>query len=203
MEIIEKTHVINKAINGMRKAAVELEDFQKQLAVDISEVYEKYEKVKKNFHNTIHKAKNKLRDEKVSAKELIMQFEEIEHLLLQSEKIETKAKFVEQKKKILVFVEEIEDTLKITPVERDFHVRLNIEIEKFKIKMEILHLRFEFGTQDAKNEFEDIKSDFEKKVDKIKVKFIDKESVTSKHWDYFTDEISEAYKHLKKAFIYR
>ena len=46
MEIIEKTNVISKAISGMRKAAAELGNFQDQLAVDLSEVYVKYDKVK-------------------------------------------------------------------------------------------------------------------------------------------------------------
>jgi hypothetical protein len=203
MEIIEKTNVISKAISGMRKAAAELGNFQDQLAVDLSEVYVKYDKVKRSFHATINKAKGILRDENVSAKELVRHFEEIEKLLINSKKIETKEKFIEQKKKIVELINQIEITLKATPVDRDFQARLNIEIEKFKIKMEILQLRFEFGVQEVKKEFEEIKVNFEKKVDKIKVKFIDKEASSSKHWDHFTDEISEAYTHLKRAFFNR
>lgn len=200
METIDKTHFMDKAISGLRKAAVELEDFQLQLALGKSEAFEKYQEVKKKFHAFMHEALNKLREDKVSVEELTMKFQQIEHLLI-SEKIEAKENFIEQKEKILALVEQIEDALKNTAVDKDFQIKINTEIEKFKIKMEILRLRLELGKLEVKKGFESLKLEFAERVDKIKHKLEEGESSMSKNWDHFTHEMSEAYKHLKKAFI--
>lgn len=200
METINKTHFMDKAINGLRKASVELEEFQMQLSLGKSEAFEKYQEIKKKFRGFMHEVINKLREDKVSAEELTLKFQKVEHLLV-SEKIETKENFNEQKKKILALVEEMEDALKSTAVDKDFHIKINTEIEKFKIKMEILRLRLELGKLDVKKGFESLKSEFAERLDSIKMKFEEGESALAHNWDHFSHELSEAYKHLKKAFI--
>lgn len=200
MEIISKTHFMDKAISGLRKAAIELEDFQAQLTINTSEIFEKYQEVKYNFHQFMYEALEKLKEEKVSARELTMKFEGVENLL-NSEKVETRENFIVQTREIIIHVEEIEEALKNTAVDGVFYVKVNTEIEKFKIKMEILNLRFELGKLDERKEFESLKSDFNEKVDKIKVKFTSGEPTVAKSWDHFSNECTEAYKHLKRAFV--
>lgn len=200
METISKTHFMDKAINGLRKAAVELEDFQAQLTINSSEIFEKYQEIKNNFHGFMHESLDKLREEKVSAKELTLKFHEIEKFLI-SEKVDTRENFIAQTKKIIMHVEEMEEALKNTAVDGVFYVKVNTEIEKFKIKMEILGLRFEMGKLEARKEFESLKSDFTERVDKIKIKFTSGEPTITKSWDHFSNECSEAYKHLKRAFV--
>ena len=200
METTEKAHFMDNVINGLRKAAVELEDFQVQLALGQAVAFEKYQEVKKKFQEFVHESLNKLREDKISAQELKMKFHLMEQLL-EKDTIETKEEFIAQKKKIISLIEEIETSMKNTTMDKEFHFIINNEIEKFKIKMEILRLRFELGKLDAKKEFESIKMDFSKKVDQMKEKFSEGESALSKNWNHFSDELSEAYKHLKKAFI--
>lgn len=193
------THFMDKAIIGLKKAVIELEEFQVQLALGKAETLEKYEEVKKKFHNTIHDAKQKIHLEKVNSGDLTKKFEEIQHSLT-SGAVETKEAFIGQKEKILHIIQKIEDSLKTTGVDRDYYLSLKTEIEKFKIKMEILSLRFEMGKLEAKKEFESFKIDFGKKVEKIKLKFNEEESAIAKNWHHFTDELSEAFSHIKKAF---
>ena len=199
MEKVSKINFMDKAINGLRKAAVELEEFRVQLSLGKAVAIEKFEELKKKFQEVIHDSINKLREDKISASELIMKFEQVEKFLEEA-KDETLEAFIEQKKKILPLVEEIEESLKNTAVDRDFYIKINTEIEKFKIKLEILFLRFELGKLTVKSEFESLKLDFAKKVDKMKVKFTEGDSPFSKNWSHFCDDLSEVYKHLKQAF---
>lgn len=192
---------IDKAINGLRKAAIELEEFQLQLALGKAEAADKFEDAKKKFNEIIHNAKEKLNEGKVKATDLKRKFEGLQ-IQLALGKAETKDAFNEQKKKIIKAIQEIEHTLKATEMGSEFYLKLNSEVEKFKIKMQILHLRFELGKLNVKDEFEERKADFAKNVDKIKLRFAEKESAIEKNWDHFNDEISEAYTHLKKAFIF-
>ena len=193
-----QTGFIDRAINGLRNAAVELEEFQLQLALGKAEASDKYEEVKKKFNHIIHEAKEKLGEGKVIVKDLKGKFEELQ-LQLALGKAETKEVFNEQKEKILKAVHSIEAILKASAA-AGYYVTLQNEIEKFKIKMEILRLRFELGKLNAEKEFKGAKAEFVKKVDKIKSTFGEKESAIEKNWDHFCNEVGEAYAHLKKAF---
>lgn len=188
---------IDKAINGLKMAAVELEEFQLQLTLGKAEASDKYEEVKRNFKTFIHESKGKLYE---SAHDLKQKMEELQ-LQLALGKAETKEVFNEQKKKILNAVQEIENILK-TPEDSGYYLKLNNELQKFKIKMEILRLRFELGKLKTEEEFKAAKVDFVKKMDKVKSSFVEKESVVEENWNHFRTELSEAYLHLKKAFTF-
>jgi len=108
---------------------------------------------------------------------------------------------IEQKETILNAIEEIETALRTSDVGKEYHLVFNTEVEKFKIKVEILRLQFEYGKLVSKKEFESMKEDFIKKIDKLKVNFKETESSFEKYWDNFRHEMSDAYTHLKKAFI--
>jgi hypothetical protein len=194
------TSFIDKVINGLKKAAVELEEFQLQLALGKAEVSDKYEEVKKNFNEVIHEAKVNLAGGTSIVNDLKGKLEELQ-LQLALGKAETKDSFKEQKIKILNAIHDIEVTLKMTDIGAELYSKLNSEIEKFKIKMEILSLKFELGKMDAKVMFEEKRKEFADKADKIKQKFSESESVIEKSWDQFTTELKDAYGHLKNAFI--
>lgn len=191
------TSFIDKAINGLRAAAAELEEFQVQFALGKAEASDKYEEVKKKFSDIIHDAKQKLNN----TADLKNKFDELLlHLALG--KAEAKEVFNEQKEKILKTIHEIENALKGSEIGMEFYLKLHSEIEKFKIKMEILRLRFELEKIDVKAEFESRKADFEKNVDTLKLKFMNKGFNAEKNWAHFCNEMSEAYIHLKKAVIF-
>ncbi len=193
------TGFIDKAINGLRTAAAELEEFQLQVALGKAEAADKYEEVKKKFHETIHEAKVKLNAGKEKITGLNQKLEELQSHL-GSCQAGSKEAFNEQKGRILKTLLEIENILKITEAGTEFYLTLQHEIEKFRIKMEILQLQFELGKLDAKNEFEAKKAGFAKRIDELKKRFIENEQALGKDWAHFCNEMSESYDHLKKAF---
>lgn len=200
---MEKTTItislIDKAISGLRKAAVELEEFQLQLVLGKAEASDKYEELKKKFADAIQSAMKKLSNTKIIGNDLKGKFDEL-LLQLSLGKAETREVFNEQKIRILNAVQEIENILRTIEIGAELYLNLYNEIQKFKIKIEILRLKFELKKLDGKNEFEVKKADFEMKIDEIKHKFIEKGSSIKKNWVFFCNEMSEAYVHLKKAF---
>lgn len=191
---------IDKAVKGLRLAATELEEFQLQLALGKAEASDKYEEIKKSFGKFIHDAKATL-DEKATASGLKAKFEEL-LLQLSLGKAETRDAFKEQEKRILKAIREIEDDLKKMKAGSELYLKFKSELETFRIKMEILRLRFELGKMDAGDVLEKEKEKFSEKVDEIKREFSDKKSVLEKNWSHFHNEMSEAYAHLKKAFTF-
>ena len=73
-----------------------------------------------------------------------------------------------------------------------------IEIEQFRIQLEILEQKFSKNKPEAKDSFEKGKQDFNSFIDKFKGKYAKKKEVTK--LEHFQNEISEAFTHFKKAF---
>lgn len=188
----------DKAINGLKQAAVELEEFRLQLALGKAESSDKYEELKKQFKETMHETKLKLNDDKVT-NEFKKIFDEL-HLQLTLGKAETKEVFNTQKEKLFKTIQELENFLNKKEIGSEFYLKLNSEIEKFKIKMEILRLQFELGKREVKDNLDEKKADFEKEIDRMKVKFLEKESIIEKNWDQFRNELRNVYSSLKKKF---
>jgi hypothetical protein len=105
------TRFIDKAIDGLKNAATELEKFQLQLSLGKAEASDKYEEVKKKFDGIIHDAKKKLSEDKAKAVILRRKFDELE-LQFALAKAETKEGFKEQKGKVLKTIQEIENLMK-------------------------------------------------------------------------------------------
>lgn len=188
----------DKVINGLKKSVAELEEFRMQLALGKAQASEKYEEIKKKLNEIIHEVKLKINDSKENVNEVRAKLEELQ-LQLALGKADTKDAFEAQKKKILKSVHDIETLIKENSVTAKLYSKLSIEMEKFKIKLEILQLRFSLEKLDVRDEFEAKKADFLKKVEEIKKNGLARD--TGKSWEHFSSEINEAYIHLKKAFI--
>ncbi len=76
---------------------------------------------------------------------------------------------------------------------------LMVEIEKFKVQLEILEPKIEKGKEYAKASFEKGKKEFDEFIDKLNIK-LETEEKEDTRWDHFQDEISEAFVHFKNAF---
>lgn len=73
-----------------------------------------------------------------------------------------------------------------------------IEIEQFKIQLEILEQKYMQETTATKSSFEKAKEEFNSFIASIKVKYGKKKEETK--FEHFQSEISEAFDHFKKAF---
>ena len=204
METLEKTSLTEKIINGLRKAAEELEHFQLQFALGKAQAKDAYEETKKNFYRYIHEAKILLENAKEITKEKATILKTIlEELQVQLAlgKAETKEAFEEQRKKITNALNDLEALIRSNKTSSEYYSKLMMETEKFKVKMEILRMQYKLNKLDKHVAMNDKKVEFSKKLSDIKNRMAKKEQKAEGKWEHFREEISDAYSHLKKAFV--
>ena len=73
-----------------------------------------------------------------------------------------------------------------------------IEIEKFKVLLQVLEQKFNKNREEASASFKKGKVEFNQFIDELKSKYSKKEEETK--WEYFQTEVSEAFTHLRNAF---
>ena len=197
MEKHENGQFFEKVANALRKAAVELEEFQVTADKGLEDAKVKYEEAKKKFNEIVEEAKIARNVGQEKYEELRKQFDELK-VQLTLGKAETLEAFQAQKKKILNALHELEVKIKTNEALTRMYAFVLIEIEKFKVQLEILEPKFEKGKEFAKSSFEKGKEDLEEFIEKLNIKLSGKEEVSQ--WDHFQNEITEAFDHFKKAF---
>lgn len=197
MENKEHTKFVDKIVEALKKSAVEIEEFQVQAALGKAEAQDKYEELKKKFNLFIHESKSKIEAGKEKVDDIHTKFDEL-RVQLALGKAETKEVFYKQKKQLLLSLHEIEVKIKTNERLSHMYALVLIEIEKFKIHLDVLEEKFEEGTVKAKTSFEKGKQEFNAYIEKVKAKYSKKEETK---WEHFQDEVSQAFDHLKMAFI--
>jgi hypothetical protein len=192
----ENSHLMDKVVEALRKAAVEMEEFQVKAALGKAEARDKYEETKKKFNLFVHESKSKVKSGKEKIDDLHTKLDEL-RVQLALGKAETLEVFRAQKKNLLSLLHQIEVKIKTNEKLRRSYAILLIEIEMFKVQLEILDEKFDEGKVEAKASFEKGKKEFEKFIDELKSRYARNDN---KRWDHFQGEISEAFSHLKKAF---
>ena len=197
METAQNTHFIDKVVEALKKTTIELEEFQVKAALGKAEAKDKYEELKKKFNLFLHDSKTKVNTGKEKVENIHTKFDEL-RVQLALGKAETAESFKLQKKQILQTLHELEVEIKTNESLKRMYAIALIEIEQFKISLEILEEKLEHGKADTKASFEKGKKKFQKFTDELKTKYTKKEETK---WDNFQSEISEAFSHFKKAFI--
>lgn len=197
MKTKQDIHFVDKVIGALRKTAVELEEFQVQAALGKAEAQVKYEEVKKKFNLFLHDSESKIKDIKEKIEDVNTKFDEL-RVQLALGKAETKEVFKKQKKEILSTIHEIEVKIRTNDTLNRMYALALIEIEQFKIQLEILEQRFNEDKVKGKETFEKGKQDFNSFINKFKGKYGKKKEETK--FEHFHHEISEAFDHFKKAF---
>ena len=190
-------HFVDKVIEALRKSATELEEFQVKAALGKAEAQDKYEEVKKKFNLFIHDSEFKIKGVKEKIEDLHTKFDEL-RVQLALGKAETKEIFKKQKKQLLSIIHDIEVKIKSNDTLNRMYALTLIEIEQFKIQLEILEQKFNKEKPEAKESFEKGKKDFNSFIDRFRGKYAKKKEETK--LEHFQNEISEAFDHFKKAF---
>lgn len=197
MKTMEETRFIDNVVETLRKAAIEIEELQVQAALGKAEAQDKYDEVKKKFNEVLQNAKSKIHAGKDKVEEIDTKFDEL-RVQLELGKAEGLDSFRVEKRKLLSKLHEIEVKIKTDKRINRLYAFVLLEIEKFKVNLEILEQKFEQGKVDAKISFEKGKQEFNAFIDRIKTKYSKKEETK---WEHFQDEISEGFRHFKQAFI--
>ena len=191
-----------KIRSGIKKAQAEIEEFALQFALGKAVAGEKFEELKKDFMGKTSLWKQRIAALKTgNEKEMELLKSKIEALQVQLAlgKADAKDFFIVQKKKILDSVHEIESGLKRNPLAKELQREISHEIEKFKLKLEILELQFELKTFTSKEKLKDAMGAAEIEIEKLFKKIDEKwDEAKSKKTD-FAEEISKSFEHLKKA----
>jgi hypothetical protein len=197
MKTAENTRIIDKAVDLLRKAAVELEEFQLQASLGKAELKDSYEDSKKKFNQFIHESKYKIKQGEEVYEDMRQSFDEL-IVQLNLGKAETIEAFKEQKQSILQKLHEIEVKIRTNETLNKAYDTMLIEAEKFKLKLEILDQKIAEGSEQFKTNYEAGKKDFLEFVEGLKQKYQTKEEETQ--WEHFQNEMSEAFHHFKQAF---
>ncbi|TJY35754.1 hypothetical protein [Pontimicrobium aquaticum] len=199
MKNTEDNQFIDKIIGALRKTAIELEELRVQTALGKAEAQDKYEDIKKKFNLFIHDSEHKVKDVKEKMEDLKAKFDELK-VQLALGKAETKEAFKKQKKELLLLLHDIEVKIKTNETLNRMYALMLIEIEQFKVQLEILEQKFSKEKDEAKDTFEKGKNDFNAFIDKLKEKYGKKKEVEETKLEHFQNEISEAFHHFKNAF---
>ena len=194
--------VAEKISSALKKAQIEIEEYALQFALGKADASDKFEELKKDFHQRTHEWKQDFSEFKSANQEraeiLKSKLEELQ-VQLALGKAEAKDLFAGQKKKILDTLHHIESELKSNPEVQSRITDIKNEIRKFKIKLEILELQFELktfkGTEKFKDAMAKVRVGTEQLFEKIKEKWNDTTNPSSD----FTQEITKSFEHLKKA----
>lgn len=197
MENKKDIQFMDRVIEALRKTAINLEEFQVKIALGKAEAQDKYEEVKKKFNLFIHDTEFKIKGVKEDIEELKSKFDEL-RVQLALGKAETKEIFENQKKELLLTLHEIEVKIKSNKTLNRMYALTLIEIEQFKIQLEILEQNYNREKSEVKNAFEKGKQEFNAFIDKVKTKYAKNKEETK--LEHFQNEILEAFIHFKKAF---
>lgn len=198
MDTKQDVHFVDKVVVALRKAAVELEEFQVQAALGKAEAKDKYEEVKKQFNLFKHDSEFKIQGIKEKIEEANTRFDEL-RVQFALGKAEAKDEFKQRKKELLNLLHEIEVKIKTNKTLNKMYTIALIDIEQFKIQLEILEQRFKKDKteEEAKSTFKKAGEGFSSMVQQIKDKYGKKKETRAEH---FQNEISAAFEHFKNAF---
>jgi len=202
METTKETFIIDKFIQGLRNAQVELEAFRVQLALGTYEAKDKFEEVKSSLRDFsvetedyLYKAGVLSEDKKVN---ITKGFETL-RLQLALGKAEAKDAFNEQKANIEKQMSHLEDLIAEDDRVADAKERLLAEFEKVKIKMELLQLQYTLGKMEAREELEKRKFDLSDKIDEVEELLKEKSEEYISKFKNVKSEMKSAYKNFKKS----
>jgi len=194
----------DQIIKGLKKAVVEIEEFRLQAALGKAEARDIYEASKKKLNRYVQEAHIRLESVKTVTKDKANELRAVLETLqvqLALGMADSREVFEAQRKKISRSLSQLEKVLENNHDADAYLATLRMEVKKFRIKMDILKLRYELNKLSAKTEFEDRKKEFSKKVSEMKKMLAENEKKIEKSWSHISDDVADAYAHIKKTFV--
>ena len=204
METLEKTKdkpILVEIAGKLVEAQQELDELVIQFALGKAEAKDKFEEIKSDFRTRMNEWKASSLSGKLASVtlELRNRFEDLEAKLTSGGKITTREAFEEQKSKIEESLEKLRTEIQTRLADAIDVAYFEHELEKFKLKLEILRLRFVLKNFEVKEAFEDGMKSARKKITQTVNSVREKLNPEKSDYDDFKKEIKEVYDHLKKA----
>lgn len=191
---------LEKIAEQLLVAQKEIDEFVVQMALGKAEAKDEFEEIKKQFRARVHEFKLLLNDlpRHAMSPNIKQRIDELE-VQLALGKAETKDQFEDQKNKLLKAINGIEAAVNKWIGELENSPTFGHEIEKFKLKLEILRLRFSLKKIEVKDEFKEQMAKTKKVIEKLSKKAHDKVAAQKIKYRDFSNEITQSYDHLKSA----
>lgn len=82
---------------------------------------------------------------------------------------------------------------------KEVYQKAVVNLDNFKTKFDMFRLQMMYGKDDAVQSFMDKKSEIAMRLDKLSAQLEERKEVAEDRWEHFSEEIGEAWTHLKKA----
>jgi hypothetical protein len=197
METTINLHFIDYVADSMRKTAAELEKFEVTATLGTMEAMNVFEQVKESYSNLVHDIDNRIDYAEDRYNTMKAKVEAL-RLQLYLGKADTLEKYVEQRNRILHAIHEVRSEIIVNPrFVRGYAVMLDV-LERLQVKLEVLNDYMETGSEKTRRSMKDRMETVENIIKDLRKKFT---TIKEDHFDVFQKEMTEAYAHLKNAFI--
>lgn len=188
-------------IKGLKRSASELEELQVQMALGKAEAKDIFESMKKELYTWVQQLKVKIRSARTN-EDMLPAVNALEHLQVQLALgiAESKEAFEEQRWHIEQSMHELETYIKQGIPGRQV-ARIQLEVEKFKAKLQLLSLRYQLKKINLEYDLKLKRVEFEHKLNRIRTGLVLKEEQSRNKWQSFKEEIKDAFDHLKSTFL--
>ena len=195
-----KKSILLRIAEKLLQAQQELDQLAVQLALGKAEAKDKFEEIKTGFRSRVNELKQSISQDKGSndLAALVLKIEELD-ILLSSGKVETRGSFEIQKEKILKAITEIESRIKNKFTTISALNNFTGEFEKFKLKLEILRLKFVVKKFEVKEGFRTGMKTTRKEIAGIVERVEDRFNKSKITVNDFTEEIYHSYQRLRKV----
>jgi len=196
----EKTVLLTLA-DRLVEAQRELDELTLQLALGKAEGKEKFEDIKKQFSVRLSNLRRVLNSPKVESlsKDITVKLDELEKVL-NAGKVKDREMFVAQRKLILKSLLAFENEVRKRLPENLDVQHFAHEIENFKLKMEILRLKFVLKRFTIRDDIKSNMDETRKKITKLIEKAREKMSSGRKRIIEVNKDVKKAYRKSEKAF---
>lgn len=193
------TTLLVKIADKLLEAQREIDELVLQFALGKAEAHEKFEETKKEFSGRVSEfRKANLGTQLASTSQKLKGLLEELEVQLSLGKADSKEIFEEQRKKIEAVIDKVRKEVKQFKDEALDKEHLEHAIETFKLKLEVLRLRFELKRFEIRDSFKEGMQETKKKIEqtasRVKDKFSPDTGLKS-----FRKEVNGIYKQLRKT----
>lgn len=192
--------ILMSVADKLLAAQQEIDELTVQLALGKAEARDKFNEIKQDFREKVAELRvflaNIPSDLELSA--VRAKIDELEMRLIQGE-VNTREVFEAQKENLLKATSALEQTLeRKVPFTRELQHFIH-EMEKFKVKLEILRLKFSLKKMEVKNDFRIRMDEAKTYINELRTSMKEKVDEGKDKYEDFRDEIRLAYTHFRKA----
>ncbi|MDQ3050261.1 MAG: hypothetical protein M3Q95_05195 [Bacteroidota bacterium] len=193
-----QTNFKNQLGNLIHKAETELDELRLKIALGKMNGAELFEDIKKDLREAFHQISSEVQKEGVDVAESVRTNVETLQVQLALGKAEALEAYEEQKTKIADAIKQLEQNVRDSrnALSSESKIKIQNELEKFSLKMEILQIRYELGRLDLKDNVESKKQKFKKEFDEL---LANVQEETSEKMEAYGTNLKNAYEALRKS----